>query len=128
MKKFIKRGKDELERMSSNNIVYKLNCADCPSSYVGQTKRQLKTRVNEHRADVRKRSGALSVISNHRINCNHDLKWDEVEILDREPSYSKRLTSEMLHIKKQISPLNKQSDTEFLPQEYLPLLQLTHHT
>ena len=99
--------------MSNNNIVYKLHCADCPSSYVEQTKRQVKTRIKEHRSDINKRSGPLSVISNHRIDCNHDFKWDEVEILDREPSYSKRLTSEMLHIKKQINPLNKQSELNF---------------
>jgi len=29
--------------------VYKINCNDCSASYVGQTKRQLGTRINEHR-------------------------------------------------------------------------------
>ena len=62
------------------------------------------------------------MVSNHRVEFGHDFDWDDVEILDVEASYSKRLTSEMIHIKKQIMPLNKQNDTEFLPSEYLSLL------
>jgi len=40
------------------------------------------------------------------------MNWNEVKIVDNEPSYSKRLISEMIQIKKQPYGLNKQSDTE----------------
>lgn len=104
--------------------MYKVSCHDCDSSYVGQTKRKLNTRIKEHRADIKKRSGSPSVISQHRVEYGHDFEWDNIKILDREIGYNKRLISEMLHIKSQNNSLNKQEDTEFLPESYLPLLNL----
>ena len=89
---------------------------------MGQTKRQLKTRIFEHKTDIKK-SSSPSVITKHRITNDHDFDWKNVEILDKEPSFVKRSISEMLHIKKQEKGLNKQSDTELLPDVYLPILE-----
>ncbi|XP_018353715.1 PREDICTED: uncharacterized protein LOC108755288 [Trachymyrmex septentrionalis] len=44
------------------------------------------------------------------------------KILYEEPSYRKRLISEMLHIKKQRNSLNLQTDTEGLNKAYLPII------
>jgi len=65
-------------------VVYKIDCNDCETSYVGQTKRSLKTRINEHFKDINK-TGALSVISDHRLNNKHEFNWKGVRILDRPP-------------------------------------------
>jgi len=49
----------------------------------GQTKKQLKKRLQEHASDINRRS--KSVISNHCIDHNHNFKWDIeifLEILD----------------------------------------------
>ena len=43
----------------------------------------------------------------------------DVKILDKAPSYNKRLISEMVHIKTQKLGLNKQNDTESLSNYYL---------
>jgi len=61
----------------------------------------LATRVREHRADINKKSGTSSVITNHRLELNHEMQWNEVLIMDSELSYKKRLISEMIHIKRQ---------------------------
>jgi len=53
--------------MSKCDVIYKINCHDCNASYVSQTKRQLATRVREHRIDINKKSGTSSVITNYRI-------------------------------------------------------------
>jgi len=92
-------------------------------SYVGQTKRQLATRIREHMADINKKSGTLSVITNHRLESN-EMQWNEVLIVDSELSYSykKRLISEMIHIKKQQQLLNKQNDTDMLSNVYHPII------
>ncbi|EZA54474.1 hypothetical protein X777_05832 [Ooceraea biroi] len=78
----------------------------------------------EHKKDINKRSGSPSVISVHRFDFNHDFQWDGVWIIDKEDSYRKRLISEIVNIKKQAMPLNLQSDTQTLPTEYFPFLNL----
>jgi len=115
---FIKCGKDSLDSMSQHGVVYKITCHDYDASYVGQTKRQLRTRIKEHVSDINKKSGSPSVISEHRRNFNHEFEWDNVKIIDNELSYQKRIISEMVHIKKQQHGLNK------LPMSYIPILDL----
>jgi len=120
----IKCGKDRLDLMSQQGVVYKISCHDCDASYVGQTKRQLRMRIKEHVSDINKKSGSPSVISKHRRNFNHDFEWDNIKIIDNELSYQKRIIFEMVHIKKQQHGLNKQSDTDLLPMSYIPILDL----
>ncbi|EFN68160.1 hypothetical protein EAG_12640, partial [Camponotus floridanus] len=47
--KFIKAHKDKTPSHHNNNIIYQIQCKDCDATYVGQTKRQLKTRIKEHK-------------------------------------------------------------------------------
>jgi len=89
---------------------------------VGQTKRTLGTRISEHRSHIRRVSAHSSVITDHRLLMNHDFDWDNVEILDEEINYKKRLVSEMIFIKKQKRGLNLQSDTDLLDPIYNDLL------
>lgn len=62
--------------------------------------------MSEHRSDINKKSGSPSVISNHRMSHNHEFEWNKVRVLDVEPSYNKRMVSEMVHIKMQSNGLN----------------------
>ena len=77
LSKFIKTGKDRVKKDERSNIVYKIECKDCDYSYVGQTKRKLKTRLKEHIKDLKKPVESLSVISNHRIDKDH-IEWIEI--------------------------------------------------
>ena len=123
MNAFIKTGKDSLSRDDQCGVVYKIVCLNCKSSYVGQTKRKLKTRIKEHKADLRKSPSEFSVVSRHRLNEMHELDWENIKVLDKEQSLIKRRISEMIHIKRQIRGINKQSDTESLPDIYFPFLK-----
>ena len=123
LRSFITNGKDRLNISDQNGVVYQICCKDCEYSYIGQTKRLLKTRIKEHKSDINKSSGLPSVISVHRLEQEHEFDWENVRILDRERSYTKRLTSEMVNITKIPMTLNKQTDTEFLSPEYLPLIE-----
>lgn len=117
-KKFIRTPKDKIRKEFHNNIIYKINCNNCTSSYVGQTKRLLKTRIKEHKQHINKDTQQTSVITDHRLNYTHDFDWEHIMILDEEPNYFKRLISEAIHIKKQIRPLNLQQDTEIFNDMY----------
>ncbi|EFN67524.1 hypothetical protein EAG_06209, partial [Camponotus floridanus] len=67
---------------------------------------------------INKNTSNKSIITEHRLHNNHDFNWDDVEILDIEAFYNKRLTSEMIYIKKQKNSLNLQTDTENLLDIY----------
>jgi len=124
LNRFIKRGKDVIEPLLQNDVVYKIECLNCDMTYVGQTKRRLCTRVKEHRADIKRKNGLLSVVSCHKLEYNHEMNWDGIVILDKEPAFTKRIVSEMVHIKRQKRALNKQSDTELLSEAYLPIINI----
>jgi len=102
----IKEHKDNFPTSSQMNVVYKLNCRNCNASYVGQTSRLLKTRIAEHKNHINRNTTGHSVITDHRISSSHEFDWENVEILDRERYLTKRLISEMLHIKRQKNSLN----------------------
>jgi len=55
LKIFIKRRKGKLELLSNQNVIYKISYDDYETSYVGQTKRKLGTRIREHISDIKKR-------------------------------------------------------------------------
>jgi len=100
------------------NVVYKIKCCDCDASYVGQTGRQMKTRISEHKNHINRNTPAHSVITDHRLHRGHNFDWGGVEVLDVERNYNKRLVSEMINIKCQKNGLNLQTDIESLDHAY----------
>ncbi|KAM0729416.1 hypothetical protein ACS0PU_004770 [Formica fusca] len=120
--KYIKTHKDITPKSLCKNVVYRINCLDCDASYVGQTRRQLTKRISEHRNHINRNTTVHSVVTDHRINFNHNFNWEEVEILDSEPFLQKRLLSKMIFIKRQVNSLNLQTDTECLPDMYMTVI------
>ncbi|XP_071578891.1 uncharacterized protein [Temnothorax nylanderi] len=114
----IKKGKDRLDDKKCTGVVYKLECSGCSACYIGQTKRHLETRIKEHCADINKRPNQHSVVSKHRLDFDHNFKWQDVKILHKEPNLKKREIAEMLFIKKHTDSINSQKDTENLPLVY----------
>jgi len=91
--------------------------------HIGQTKRQLKTRIKEHKQNVNsKKTDSLTVISEHIFNTGHKIDWENTKILDTGLHDNKRLISECLHIKRHTHSINKKTDTELFPDTYLPIL------
>ncbi|KAJ8678260.1 hypothetical protein QAD02_014047 [Eretmocerus hayati] len=116
---FIRLGKDKLNREDRTHVVYELNCLQCPKSYVGQTKRQLKKRVKEHRNNLTSSSQEPNVLSLHKIEHEgHDFDWNNPNILDTEPHYTKRTISEMFRIQLNNHGLNVRGDTKKLNSLY----------
>jgi len=97
--RIVRAQKDFLPIGFNKNVVYKLACKNCDVAYVGQTKIKLNTRVAEHRKDINKKTSNHSVITEHRLESDHEFDWDNSIILDKEKHYNKRLISEMINIK-----------------------------
>ncbi|WP_219822731.1 hypothetical protein, partial [Enterobacter cloacae complex sp. 4DZ3-17B2] len=72
----IQKGKDKLQKMDTHNTVYCIKCMDCDASYVGESKRTLKTRINEHQRNINRPSQTNTVITEHRIQTLHNFDWD----------------------------------------------------
>jgi len=56
------------------------------------------------------------------LNHNHNFDWSNVEILDNERYYWKRMISEMIHIQLQNNALNQQTDTDYLQNTYASIV------
>ena len=64
------------------NVVYKIPCADCPWSYIGETARCLSTRKKEHIRNV-KMCKTGSNISVHASRNNHSIDFNNGRIIDK---------------------------------------------
>ena len=112
--------KDELSCFHKPNVVYSIPCKDCPATYVGQTSRQLLTRIQEHRRAVTNCDVATSAIAEHAWNEDHHVDWDAAKVINTETNLHRRLILESWHIHKQSCPLNREQGA--LPSDYTPLL------
>jgi len=108
--------------MQKNHVVYKIPCANCDATYVGQTKQKLITRLKKHKNNINNNINVFSVVTEHRLDTRYNIDWDKTLIIDTKKFFNKRLISERLHIKRQTNSLNKKTDTELFPDIYLPTL------
>ena len=102
-------------------VVYCIPCAECPATYVGETKRKLCKRVDEHRRAVRMADFNSSALAEHAWSAGHNVDWSEVTILDQHENLHMRLSLEACHIRKQPLPLNR--DKGSFPPTYDHLLK-----
>ena len=63
----VKTPREDLEK---KDVVYEVPCMDCDTSYIGETKRDLKKRIMEHRYAVRRRDDK-NEIADHANSHNH---------------------------------------------------------
>ena len=106
--------------------MYRIPCKDCECTYVGETKRALSHRKEDHERDVENKV-LDKVIPRHCVGKEHNINWNKISILDFERNYWKRRTSEMLHIHLKSSSLNKKEDTRFLHDAYVSVLDNIKH-
>ena len=49
LSRFFKPTKDRISKLDTADVVYNIPCTDCTATYIGTTKRPLKTRIHERR-------------------------------------------------------------------------------
>jgi hypothetical protein len=72
--------KDKLEDQEKSSVVYKISCNNCTQHYIGETEKQLKTRLHEHQLCV-KRKDHLSLVAQHSYENNHTFNFQEAEVI-----------------------------------------------
>ena len=114
--------KDPLPVDQISNCVYKIKCADCPSEYIGQTARELLTRITEHKRRINKPVRSEldyqillkdSAIAGHALDTGHNIDLKNVEVIGRGfKSARHRLTAEAIEIIKSNKAVNRMDGTE----------------
>lgn len=119
--KYFTKLKTKIPLNNKTNVVYSLNCLDCPSTYIGQTKNPVKSRMNNHIRDIKNASRGTAV-SKHAIEELHRFEFENVKILSNERNLYKRRFLEMCHIKTDKNSINNQEDIQHLSKIYFNLL------
>ena len=53
LKKFYSKLKYKVKSEDKSNLIYKINCKNCISTYIGTTGQKLKNRVSQHKSDIK---------------------------------------------------------------------------
>jgi len=90
LKDLLEHPKGKQEKEDITECVYKVPCANCGKTYVGETGRQLEVRLHEHKTEVEsktkraftrsQRSASLtkyskSALTDHANQANHTIDW-----------------------------------------------------
>ena len=80
--------KDKDEPEDRSGAVYKNKCSDCQSTYIGETGRNLTTRLNEH-----KRAAKEGDLNNteHHLKTSHTIDWDSAMCVSYSTDYYQRI-------------------------------------
>ena len=98
LKDILPKAKDSVKRSSRPGVVYQIPCRDCTGIYIGETGRAYKTRLAEHKRDLRPENLAKvndnnfnkkTTLVKHVITKDHRVDWDHSKILTFETDFTK---------------------------------------
>jgi len=108
--------KDKQEKEDLTECVYKVPCANCDKTYIGETGRKFGVRLQEHRTEVESkterkftrslRASSLTehnkpALTDHATQENHVINWSQATVIDREPERFTRWFKEAIHTRKE---------------------------
>ena len=120
LRSLLSKPKDPIPKEDRNNVIYQLHCKDCEAVYVGETKRTLNIRNNEHISAV-KSASQRSHTAEHCWKYNHDFDWNNKRVLDFEKNWKTRIIKEAIYSEENKHHINGVSFK--LPSIWKPILQ-----
>jgi len=108
--------KDKQKKEDLTERVYKVPCANCDKTTIGETGRKFGVRLQEHRTEVKSKTGRTftrslrasnltkhnkSALNDHATQENHVINWSQATVIDREPERFTRWIKEAIHIRKE---------------------------
>ena len=88
MRRCLTKVKTPVDPINIKGVVYRIPC-ECGRVYVGETGRTLKQRITEHKRAV-KNADSNNGLAVHVARTEHEIRWDEAEIVYREEHWMKR--------------------------------------
>ena len=86
LRSLLSKPKDPIPKEDRTIAVYQLNCKDCEAVYVGETKRTLNIRAEEHITTI-KSASKRSHTAEHHWTHNRDIDWEYKKVLDLEKNW-----------------------------------------
>ena len=83
------------KKNNEEGVVYKVNCKSCEKIYIGETRFEMKKRIEEHKKDVKFRRIGNSAMEEF----NHEIDWDKAICLEKEKRLFPRKILESAYIK-----------------------------
>ncbi|XP_013142387.1 PREDICTED: uncharacterized protein LOC106106354 [Papilio polytes] len=101
--------------------VYEIPC-DCGRNYIGETGRNIKTRLTEHIRSIRKLDSNASAVAEHALasDMSHYIRFDKVKVLAREKHFVSRKLREAIEISRR--PNYNRDKGWALPPAWEPVL------
>ena len=93
--------KDKDKPEDREGAVCKIKCCDCQASYIGETGKNLSTRLTEHKRATRNDD------VNNQINTKHQIDWESATCKTCSTDYYQRLTLECWFTNLEQTPLNR---------------------
>ena len=87
--------KDPVPSDEKAGVVYSIPCQGCDQKYVGESGKQLKTRIHEHKLALR-RADLKSHVWTHCSQTGHEINFNETSILARSDKKAERLVLESI--------------------------------
>ena len=87
-------------------VVYKIKCCDCQAPSIGETGRNLSTRLTEHKRSTRN-GDVNNHIAEHHIKTKHQIDWDSATGITYSTDYYQGLTLESWFTNLEQTPLNR---------------------
>ena len=75
-----------------SGAVYKIHCSNCQATYIGETGRNLTTRLTEHKRATKK-GNLNNNIAEHHLKTNDAIDWDSATCLPTVPTTTNELHS-----------------------------------
>ena len=118
LRRLLTNVKDEDKPEDRQGAVYKIKCCDCQASYIGETGRNLSTRLTEHKRATRN-GDVNNHIAEHHLQTKHRIDWDSATCITYSTDYYQRLTLESWFTNLEQTPLNR---SQQLPAPYKRLI------
>lgn len=92
--------KDKIDNMNKSGI-YKIECGGCSDLYIGQTRRNIRTRYKEHISHIKYNRENKSAVAFHTLNNNHlNIDSMSIELVKQVNHYSDLDAWESIFMKK----------------------------
>ena len=106
LRRLLTNVKDKDEPIYRQGAIYKIACSDCNATYIGETGRNLNTRLTEHKRAT-KNKDPNNHIAEHHKHTGHSINWDSAASITHCTNYHQRRLLESWYTGLEQKPLNR---------------------